>query len=98
MADPKTEYGLTYDEDGFVDILQSTFFDVNTRVDHTVEDYIERILDTLVEAIEEQFEGVEWSISIDPGQKVLLSPFNIFLESNFILCLIVVTKDASSCV
>ncbi|KAI0489421.1 hypothetical protein KFK09_029263 [Dendrobium nobile] len=66
MANPETEYGLTYDEDGFVDILQSTFFDVNTRVDHTIEDYIKRILDTLMEAIEEQFEGVEWRISTDP--------------------------------
>ncbi|PKU67513.1 hypothetical protein MA16_Dca016237 [Dendrobium catenatum] len=58
--------GLTCDEDGFIDIIQSTFFDVNTRVDHTAEDYIERILDTLVEAIEEQFKGVEWRISTAP--------------------------------
>ncbi|PKU67618.1 hypothetical protein MA16_Dca017695 [Dendrobium catenatum] len=97
MADPEIECGLTYDDDDFVDIFQSTFFDVNIRIDRTVEDYIERILDTLVEAIEEQFEGVEWRISTAPLQKVLLSPFNLFRESNFILCLIVVMNDDSSC-
>ncbi|PKU61195.1 hypothetical protein MA16_Dca022907 [Dendrobium catenatum] len=63
MADPKTEYNLTWDEDGFTDILRSTFFDMNLRIDHTVEDYLERILDILVEAIDEHFEGVEWRIS-----------------------------------
>ncbi|PKU69737.1 hypothetical protein MA16_Dca027494 [Dendrobium catenatum] len=66
MVNPEIQYDLTYDEDGFVDILQSIFFDVNTRIDHAVEDYIERILDTLVEAIKEQFEGVEWRISTNP--------------------------------
>ncbi|PKU68205.1 hypothetical protein MA16_Dca012874 [Dendrobium catenatum] len=58
----ETEYGLTFDEDGFTDILQSTFFDVNTRIDHTVDDNRERIL----EAINEHFEGVEWRISTAP--------------------------------
>ncbi|PKU75957.1 hypothetical protein MA16_Dca006004 [Dendrobium catenatum] len=66
MADPETEYGITWYEDGFTDILQSTFFDMNPRIDHTVEDYLERILDTLVEAIDEHFEGIEWRISTSP--------------------------------
>ncbi|PKU85446.1 hypothetical protein MA16_Dca003185 [Dendrobium catenatum] len=57
MEDPATEYGLTWDEDGFTDILRSTFFDANSRVNHTVEDYLERILETLVEAINEHFKG-----------------------------------------
>ncbi|KAI0497067.1 hypothetical protein KFK09_023395 [Dendrobium nobile] len=66
MTDPETEYGHSYDEHGFVCILHSTFFDVNPRIDHSVEDYIERILDTLVEAIEEQLETVEWRFAADP--------------------------------
>ncbi|PKU85632.1 hypothetical protein MA16_Dca003373 [Dendrobium catenatum] len=66
MADPETEYGLTWDKDGLTDILRSTFFDVNPRIDHTVEDYLERIMDTLVEAINEHFEGIEWRISTTP--------------------------------
>ncbi|KAI0493215.1 hypothetical protein KFK09_027491 [Dendrobium nobile] len=66
MVDPETEYGLTWDEDGFTGILRSTFFDVNTRIDHTVEDYLECILDILVEAIDEHSEGIEWRISTAP--------------------------------
>ncbi|KAI0519926.1 hypothetical protein KFK09_007388 [Dendrobium nobile] len=63
MADPDTDYDITWDEDGYVDILQSTFFDVNPRVDFTIEDYFERTLIYLVEAIDEHFEGIEWRIS-----------------------------------
>ncbi|PKU85608.1 hypothetical protein MA16_Dca003349 [Dendrobium catenatum] len=66
MADPETEYGITWDEDGFTDVLRSTFFDVNLEIDYTVEDYLERILNTLVEAIDEHFEGIEWRISTSP--------------------------------
>ncbi|PKU63616.1 hypothetical protein MA16_Dca026686 [Dendrobium catenatum] len=63
MADLETEYGLTWDEDGYTDILRSTFFNVNPRIDLIVIDYLERILNTLVEAIDEHFKGVEWRIS-----------------------------------
>ncbi|PKU59122.1 hypothetical protein MA16_Dca014864 [Dendrobium catenatum] len=66
MADPETDYGITWDEDGFVDILQSTFFDVNPRVDLTVKDYLECTLIYLVEAINEHFKGIEWRISTSP--------------------------------
>ncbi|PKU83601.1 hypothetical protein MA16_Dca019828 [Dendrobium catenatum] len=66
MADPETDYGITWDEDGYVDILQSTFFDVNPRVDFTVEDYLERTLIYLVEAIDEHFEDIEWRICTNP--------------------------------
>ncbi|KAL0909670.1 hypothetical protein M5K25_020558 [Dendrobium thyrsiflorum] len=56
MADPVLDSGFVYDKQGFIHILHSTFFDVNPRIDHTVEEYVERILDTLVEAIEEQLD------------------------------------------
>ncbi|KAH0460510.1 hypothetical protein IEQ34_011173 [Dendrobium chrysotoxum] len=53
---------IVYDEHGFVHILHSTFFDINSRIDNTVEEYVERILDTLVEAIEEQLGNVQWHV------------------------------------
>ncbi|PKU59808.1 hypothetical protein MA16_Dca027694 [Dendrobium catenatum] len=66
MADPTTEYGITWDEDSFTDILRSTFFDVNLETDLSIEDYVERILFALTEAIDEHFEGLEWRISTSP--------------------------------
>ncbi|KAL0904423.1 hypothetical protein M5K25_026529 [Dendrobium thyrsiflorum] len=42
MADPDLDSGIVYDEQGFIHILHSTFFDVNLRLDHTVEEYVER--------------------------------------------------------
>ncbi|PKU71371.1 NADH dehydrogenase [ubiquinone] 1 beta subcomplex subunit 8, mitochondrial [Dendrobium catenatum] len=66
MEDPATEYGITWDEDGFTDILRSTFFDVNLEIDRTVEGYVERILFALTEAIDEHFEDAEWRISTSP--------------------------------
>ncbi|PKU74064.1 hypothetical protein MA16_Dca011774 [Dendrobium catenatum] len=66
MADPDLDYGLSYDEQGFACILHSTFFDINPCIDHTVEEYVEHILNTLVEAIEEQFGTVQWRITSEP--------------------------------
>ncbi|KAH0468462.1 hypothetical protein IEQ34_003495 [Dendrobium chrysotoxum] len=57
MADPDLDFGIVYDEQGFIHILRSTFFDVDPEIDHTVEGYVERILDTLAEAIEEQLDN-----------------------------------------
>ncbi|KAL0904693.1 hypothetical protein M5K25_026828 [Dendrobium thyrsiflorum] len=50
-------------------ILQSSFFDVDPEVDHTVNDYIERILETVVMAVEDQLGTVEWRLAADPKQK-----------------------------
>ncbi|KAL0914915.1 hypothetical protein M5K25_015305 [Dendrobium thyrsiflorum] len=66
MADPERDFGIVYDEHDFIHILHSTFFDVDQEVDHTVEGYVERILDTLVDAIEEQLDIVQWRLASDP--------------------------------
>ncbi|PKU76624.1 hypothetical protein MA16_Dca001229 [Dendrobium catenatum] len=66
MADPDLDYGLAYDKQGFVHILHSIFFDVNPNIDNTVEEYVDHILDTLVEAIEEQLGTVQWRIATQP--------------------------------
>ncbi|KAL0917083.1 hypothetical protein M5K25_012124 [Dendrobium thyrsiflorum] len=69
MADPDLDSGIVYDEQGYIHILHSTFFNVNPRIDHTVEGYVERILDTLVEAIKEQLGNVQWNLASDPQQR-----------------------------
>ncbi|KAL0925025.1 hypothetical protein M5K25_003331 [Dendrobium thyrsiflorum] len=61
MADPDLDSGIVYDEQGFIHILHSTFFDVNLRIDHTVEEYMECILNTLAKAIKE-LGNVQWHI------------------------------------
>ncbi|KAL0907247.1 hypothetical protein M5K25_025805 [Dendrobium thyrsiflorum] len=66
MADPERDFGMTYDEQGYVHILHSTFFDVDMEVDYTVQGYVDRILDTLVDAVEEQLGTVEWRLATDP--------------------------------
>ncbi|KAL0916437.1 hypothetical protein M5K25_013948 [Dendrobium thyrsiflorum] len=66
MADPERDFGIVYDDQGFIQILQSSFFDVNPEIDHTVNDYIDRILETVVLAVEDQLEIVEWRLAADP--------------------------------
>ncbi|KAL0922915.1 hypothetical protein M5K25_006945 [Dendrobium thyrsiflorum] len=66
MADPERDFGMVYDDQGFIQILQSLFFDVDPEVDHTVEEYVARILDTIVLAVEEQLGTVEWRLASDP--------------------------------
>ncbi|KAL0928462.1 hypothetical protein M5K25_000350 [Dendrobium thyrsiflorum] len=65
MADPERDFGMAYDEQGYVHILHSTFFNVDPEVDHTLQGYIERILDTLVDAVEEQLGTVGWRLAAD---------------------------------
>ncbi|KAL0918869.1 hypothetical protein M5K25_010914 [Dendrobium thyrsiflorum] len=60
MADSERDFGMVYDEQCYVQILHSTFFDVDPDTDHTIEGYVARILDTLVDAIEEQLGVVQW--------------------------------------
>ncbi|KAH0468629.1 hypothetical protein IEQ34_001861 [Dendrobium chrysotoxum] len=62
MADPDLDFGISYDEQGFIHILHSTFFNVDSEIDHTIKGYVEHILDTLTEAIEEQLGNVQWHI------------------------------------
>ncbi|KAL0925980.1 hypothetical protein M5K25_004360 [Dendrobium thyrsiflorum] len=66
MADPKWDYGIVYDDQGLIQILQTPFFDVDPKVDHTVEGYVVRILDTVVMAVEDQLGTVEWRLATGP--------------------------------
>ncbi|KAL0909153.1 hypothetical protein M5K25_019996 [Dendrobium thyrsiflorum] len=68
MADPDLDSGFIHDEQGFVDILCSPFFDVNLNIDGTVEEYLEHIIFTLSNAIEEQIGNVQWTIIAKPKQ------------------------------
>ncbi|KAL0903555.1 hypothetical protein M5K25_027943 [Dendrobium thyrsiflorum] len=66
MADPERGFGMVYDEQGYIQVLQSPFFDVDPEVDHIVEGYVARILDTIVLAVEEQLGTVERRFAADP--------------------------------
>ncbi|KAL0916438.1 hypothetical protein M5K25_013949 [Dendrobium thyrsiflorum] len=66
MADPERDFGMVYDKQGYVQILQSTFFDVDTEIDRTIEGYVARILDTLVLAVEDQLGTAQWYLASDP--------------------------------
>ncbi|KAL0910032.1 hypothetical protein M5K25_020959 [Dendrobium thyrsiflorum] len=68
MADLERDFGMIYDEQGYVQILHSTFFDVDPEIDHTIEGYVARILDTLVDAVEDQLGNVQWYLASDPPQ------------------------------
>ncbi|PKU87649.1 hypothetical protein MA16_Dca009821 [Dendrobium catenatum] len=68
MADPELDDGFTYDEQGNVNILCSTFFDFNPEVDFSIKEYVDRIIFTLSEAIDEQLANVQWQIIFEPSQ------------------------------
>ncbi|KAL0922507.1 hypothetical protein M5K25_006497 [Dendrobium thyrsiflorum] len=82
MADPEHDFGIVYDDQGLIQILQSPFFDVDPEVDHTVNDYIERILETVVMAVEDQLGTVEWRLSADP--KMPLGWAGYLVLANFV--------------
>ncbi|KAL0905643.1 hypothetical protein M5K25_024079 [Dendrobium thyrsiflorum] len=62
MGDPDVDHGFYYDEQGRVDILNSSFFDVSFGNDPTAEDYVERITYQLTLAIEEQIPTGRWCL------------------------------------
>ncbi|KAI0519412.1 hypothetical protein KFK09_006859 [Dendrobium nobile] len=62
MADPERDHGFVYDHQSLADILQSPFFDLNLKVDDTVDVYIDRILFTLAPSIEEHLPSGPWRI------------------------------------
>ncbi|KAL0922245.1 hypothetical protein M5K25_006216 [Dendrobium thyrsiflorum] len=66
MADPECDHGFIYNHQGLVDILQSSFFDLNLKVDNTVDNYVDRILFTLAPSIEEHLPSGHWRLIEHP--------------------------------
>ncbi|KAI0491509.1 hypothetical protein KFK09_025769 [Dendrobium nobile] len=62
MDEPEWNFGFEYDNNGRVNILRSQFFDVGFDFDDTVEEYLDRILPTLVDSIDEHFSIYTWII------------------------------------
>ncbi|PKU75450.1 hypothetical protein MA16_Dca023212 [Dendrobium catenatum] len=62
MDEPEWNYGFEYDRNGRVNILRSQFFDVGFDFDDTVDEYLDRILPTLVDSIDEHFSVYTWII------------------------------------
>ncbi|KAL0912805.1 hypothetical protein M5K25_016212 [Dendrobium thyrsiflorum] len=59
MADPECDSDFVYNKQGFVDILRSPFFDLNPEVDDSIEEYVECIIFTLLNAIEEKLSNIK---------------------------------------
>ncbi|KAL0905721.1 hypothetical protein M5K25_024159 [Dendrobium thyrsiflorum] len=57
-GDPERDHGFVCNSQGQVDLLRSPFFDLNLEVD----DYVDRILFTLVPSIEEHQPSGQWRI------------------------------------
>ncbi|PKU88026.1 hypothetical protein MA16_Dca019476 [Dendrobium catenatum] len=66
MVDPEIDSGLVFDIYGDIHITRSPFFDVGFSSDDTVEDYLNRILPTLVDAIDDKFQDYDWTIDGHP--------------------------------
>ncbi|PKU67200.1 hypothetical protein MA16_Dca013624 [Dendrobium catenatum] len=66
MADPDLDSGFVYNEQGHIDILRSTFFDVNPEIDNSTEEYLDHIIFTLSKTMEEQLANVHWPITFVP--------------------------------
>ncbi|KAL0918541.1 hypothetical protein M5K25_010555 [Dendrobium thyrsiflorum] len=63
MADPDTDHGFLYDEQGRVDILNSPFFDVRFSIEDTsADEYLDRILYQLTLAVKEHIRPERWEI------------------------------------
>ncbi|KAL0907306.1 hypothetical protein M5K25_021706 [Dendrobium thyrsiflorum] len=63
--DPANDHGFIYNDKGQVDILQSPFFDFTPDIDHSVEEYVERIIFQLAATIDDQLSSVQWLLSND---------------------------------
>ncbi|PKU69534.1 hypothetical protein MA16_Dca019220 [Dendrobium catenatum] len=83
MADLERDHGFAYDFQGDIDIVRSPFFDVGFGFDHTVDDYLNRIIPTLVDIIDEQLPADDWILngrppsSPNPASSLATSPLGI---------------------
>ncbi|KAL0911359.1 hypothetical protein M5K25_019493 [Dendrobium thyrsiflorum] len=62
LLDPANDHGFVYNTKGQVDILQSPFFDFSSDVDHSVEEYVDRIIFQLAATIDVQLSSVQWLV------------------------------------
>ncbi|PKU85513.1 hypothetical protein MA16_Dca003253 [Dendrobium catenatum] len=67
MEEPEWNFGFEYDRNGRIDILRSPFFDVGFDFDDTPEEYLDRILPTLVDSIDDHFSVYTWIIEGRPS-------------------------------
>ncbi|KAL0903646.1 hypothetical protein M5K25_028039 [Dendrobium thyrsiflorum] len=62
MADPEHDHSYVFNDQGQVNILKSSFFNINLEINRTVEDYVDRIVFSLSAAIDEQLSPIQWKI------------------------------------
>ncbi|KAL0920377.1 hypothetical protein M5K25_009508 [Dendrobium thyrsiflorum] len=69
MVDPERDHGFVFDNQWFIDIHRSPFFDVDLENDRSIEDYVERILFSLATAINQRQPPVQWQLSSESRQR-----------------------------
>ncbi|KAL0905750.1 hypothetical protein M5K25_024187 [Dendrobium thyrsiflorum] len=57
--DLELDHEFVYNDQGQENILKSPFFDVNLEIDHTIEEYVDRIIFSLAAAIDEQLSSID---------------------------------------
>ncbi|KAL0919847.1 hypothetical protein M5K25_011971 [Dendrobium thyrsiflorum] len=62
MVDPEQDHGFVYDYQGRVYVLRSPFFNINFEIDHTVQDYHDRIFFSLTTAIDKHQIPNQWQV------------------------------------
>ncbi|KAL0915814.1 hypothetical protein M5K25_013273 [Dendrobium thyrsiflorum] len=67
MADLELDQGFMFDLQGRVDVFRSPFFDINFEINHSIEDYIDRIFYPLTSAIGDHQPPVQWQIIQQPS-------------------------------
>ncbi|KAL0909984.1 hypothetical protein M5K25_020903 [Dendrobium thyrsiflorum] len=62
MADLEVDYDFVYNAKGQVNILKSPFFDFTPDVDHSVKEYVDRIIFQHATTIDKQISTFQWTI------------------------------------
>ncbi|KAL0914763.1 hypothetical protein M5K25_015140 [Dendrobium thyrsiflorum] len=74
-SDPANDHGFVYNTKGQVDILQSPFFDFSPDVDHSVKEYVDRIIFQLAATIDVQLSSAQWLV--DGNTKKSINVMNL---------------------
>ncbi|KAL0906872.1 hypothetical protein M5K25_025401 [Dendrobium thyrsiflorum] len=82
MTDPTNDHGFIYNDQGKVDIIKSPFFNFSPDVDHSVEEYVDRIIFQLAVTIDEQISSVQWLVGGNTKKSTDVENFSMQTNSS----------------
>ncbi|KAL0917233.1 hypothetical protein M5K25_012282 [Dendrobium thyrsiflorum] len=91
MVDPELDHRFVFNSQGRIDVLRSPFFDVNLEIDHTVEEYIDRIFFSSTTAIDEYHIPIQWQILRRPP--IPSFPVNFSLDETAIFLILLFSSS-----